>query len=439
MKSMRELALRLLTEWEEEGKYINLAVNSHFLDGISREERASLTALLYTTVEKKLSYDYYIASLSKRSLDKIDGRVLNILRLGACQIIDMKSIPDFAAVNESVKLAKNPGEKAFINGVLRAVCERAKNGDLPLPPYEKNPARHYSVKYSLPVWIVKEFLAKLGEVEALKLFNSFNTEPQVSLTVNTLKISRDEFIKELSERGISAEKSKISPLSVKLFTKVNPKELFGFNEGLFFVQDEASALSVLALSPKKNERLLDLCAAPGGKSFSSAILMENGGKITSCDLRESKLSLIKGGALRLGLTSIEAKANDAAELKTEYVGAFDKLICDVPCSGLGVISKKSDLRYRSEDGARELPELQYKILKTASSYLKAGGDLIYSTCTLLDAENSGVVDRFLLENPDFECVDFTLGDLKSERGRLTLYPHVNGTDGFFISKLRKIK
>ena len=436
---MRELALRLISEWETEGKYLNLAVNSHLLDGISREERAALTALLYTTVEKKLSYDYYIASLSKRSLDKIDGRVLNILRLGACQIIDMKSIPDFAAVNESVKLAKNPGERAFINGVLRAISARASSGDLPLPPYEKNPARHYSVKYSLPLWIVKKFISELGEEGGVSLFEAFNTTPPLTLTVNTLKISRDDFIAKLKACGIEAEASELSMLSVKLSEKINPKSLCGFDDGLFFVQDEASALAALVLSPKRGEALIDVCAAPGGKSFASAILMEDSGKIISSDVRGSKLSLIDGGKKRLGFDSIEVTEGDATETKPESVGAFDKLICDVPCSGLGVISKKSDLRYRSEEGAAALPELQYEILASASKYLKSGGEMIYSTCTLLDAENSSVVERFLSENSGFERVDFEVGGLKSRNGFLTLYPHVNGTDGFFIAKLRKTK
>ncbi len=437
---MRELALRLISEWEAEGKYINLALNSHLLDGISKEARAHLTSLLYTTVEKKLSYDYYIASLSKRSLDKIDARVLNILRLGACQIIDMKSIPDFAAVNESVKLAKNPGEKSFINAVLREISRKTEKGELPLPPYEKNAARHYSVKFSLPLWIVKKFIKELGEEDAVKLFELFNSEPPLTVTVNRLKISRESFIKALFECGISAEKSSISPLSVRIFDKVNPRNIYGYEEGFFFVQDEASALAVSALSPKKSEKLFDVCSAPGGKSFSAAILMEGCGKILSADLRGSKLSLIENGASRLGFSSlIEIIENDASETKTEYIGAFDKLICDVPCSGLGVISKKPDLRYRSEEGARELPDLQYKILSESSKYLKAGGEMIYSTCTLLKEENEDVVKRFLLENPDFSAVDFEIGSLKSTDGALTLYPHINGTDGFFIAKLRKLK
>ena len=439
MKNMRELALRLMCEWETDGKYINLAVNSHFLDGISREERASLTALLYTAVEKKLSYDYYIAALSKRSLGKIDARVLNILRLGACQIIDMKSIPDFAAVNESVKLAKNPGERSFVNGVLRKITELSKAGELPLPPYEKNPARHYSVKYSIPLWIVKKMMARLGEDEAVKLFEAFNSEPDLTVTVNLTKISRENFLEELKKRGISAEPSKLSKLSVKILERITPKDLYGYEEGLFFVQDEASALAVLSLKPEKNESLFDACAAPGGKSFSSAILMENTGKIVSGDLRESKLSLIRGGASRLGLSSIEVIENDAGEENLAKFGVFDKIICDVPCSGLGVISKKSDLRYRSAEGAAELPDLQYKILTSSSKYLKADGVMIYSTCTLLEEENEAVVKRFLSEAPDFASVDFTIGDLKSTDGALTLYPHRNGTDGFFIAKLRKVK
>jgi len=436
---MRELALRLMCEWETEGKYINLSLNSHLLDGLRREERSSLTALLYTTVERLVSYDYYIASLSKRSLDKIDARVLNILRLGACQIIDMKSIPDFAAVNESVKLAKNPGERIFINAVLREISRKAEKSELPLPPYEKNAARHYSIKYSLPLWIVKKFIAELGEECAVSLFESFNSSPSLTLTVNTVKISRDSFVSELKSRGISVKESVLSPISVKVFDKCNPKELYGYNEGLFFVQDEASALAALLLSPGKGESVIDVCSAPGGKSFATAVLMENSGRIVSCDLRGSKLSLIESGASRLGLDSVSVMENDATEIKSEFIAAFDKLICDVPCSGLGVISKKPDLRYRSEEGARELPELQYKILSTVSNYLKAGGEMIYSTCTLLKEENEKVVERFLLENGDFESIDFEFGNLKSENGMITLYPNVHGTDGFFIAKLRKMK
>ena len=193
------------------------------------------------------------------------------------------------------------------------------------------------------------------------------------------------------------------------------------------------------LSPKRGERLLDVCAAPGGKSFAAAILMEDCGEIISSDVRGAKLSLIESGAQRLGLSSIKITENDATGIKPEYIGAFDKLICDVPCSGLGVISKKSDLRYRSEVGARELPALQYEIISAASKYLKIGGEMIYSTCTLLEEENGAVISRFLSENPDFESVDFSLGELKSEGGMLTLYPQRHGTDGFFISKLRKTK
>ena len=434
---MRKLALRIFTEWETEGKYINLAIGSHTLDSLTAKEKSALTALLYTTVEKKITYDYYISSISKRSVDKIDPVTLNILRLGVCQIVDMDSVPDFAAVNESVKLARNPGERSFINGVLREISRKRESGELPLPPYEKNPARHFSVKYSLPLWIVKSFLSELSEEEAILLFESFTKERPLSVSVNTTKISREDFLSELRLRGISAFASEISPLTVKIEDKCKPTELFGFEEGLFFVQDEASCLAALALAPKKNERVIDVCSAPGGKSFASAILMENEGVVLSREKRESKLSLIESGKERLGLSIIKTESADSTNADEGLFCAFDKLICDVPCSGLGVISKKSDLRYKDEESVSALPELQYAILSASAKYLKAGGVGIYSTCTLNKKENEEVFRRFLENNEDFTFEDFKVSGLESVGGTLTLYPHKNGTDGFFIAKLRK--
>lgn len=437
--NLRELALRLLCEWEMEGKYINLAISSHLTDSLSQSERAQLTALLYTTVEKKITYDYYICALAKRSIDDISPKVLNILRLGVCQILDMRSVPDFAAVNESVKLAGNAGERSFINAVLRSVVRRKESGDLPMPPYEKNRARYYSVKYSFPLWIVKKFISDYGEQSAVSLFEAFNKEEPLDVTVNTLKISREAFLSELTKRGYEAEASKLSPISVKIYSKLNPTELYGYSEGYFFVQDEASAISALALSAEKNETLVDVCASPGGKSFAAAVLMGDSGKIYSYDLYESKLSLIKSGAERLGFKSIQCAARDAREPNEELLFSADKLICDVVCSGLGVISKKSDLRYRGADGLSELPKIQLEILASSVKYLKAGGVLVYSTCTLNKAENEDVVTAFLKENSDFSLEDFTVGELKSEGGMLTLYPQIHETDGFFIAKLRKNK
>lgn len=434
---IREAALSLLNEWEAEGKYINLALSSHILDSFKREDKAALTALLYTTVENKIKYDYYIGALAKRSTEKLSKKVLNILRLGLCQIDDMDKIPDFAAVNESVSLGSNKGERAIINAVLRAAVRAKAEGGLPLPPYEKNPARYYSVKYSFPLWIVKKLIAQFGEDEAKLLFLAFSENPPLDISVNTLKIKTDELLSELLKRGALARKSEIAEDSICILSKGDPTQLYGFSEGYFFIQDEASALAVRALSPKRGDFIIDVCSAPGGKSFLSAVLMENEGKVLPFDIHESKISLITSGAARLGLDCICADACDAKEPREELFGKADKLIVDAPCSGLGVISKKSDLKYKDEKSVETLPCLQLEILEASVKYLKRGGELLYSTCTLIEEENSGVVSEFLKRNPEFSPVDFELGEIKSKNGAVTLYPHVHGTDGFFIARMRK--
>ena len=435
--NLREIALKLLIDYEECGKYVNLSLSSHIADGLSGEDRARLTALLYTTVEHKITYDYYIAALSGRSLDKITTHTKCILRLGLCQIVDMDNIPDFAAVNETVKLAKNPGERSLVNGILRRAAR--EKDVLPLPKKEKNSARYYSVVYSLPLPTVQHFISELGENEAVKLFDTFNAQTPTSLTVNTSKISVDEFISGLEKQGYTPTRATFSPITVTLSEPVNPKNINGFDEGWFYVQDEASLLAALVLSPKSGDVVVDTCSAPGGKSFAMAILSHDEADIHSFDLHESKLSLITDTAARLGLKSISVAARDALSPDEALLGRVDKLLCDVPCSGLGVIAKKPDLRYKDISATVDLPPLQYDILTASARYLKPGGELVYSTCTLNPRENAEVVLKFIEANPEFTVVDFAVGSLKSDNGMLTLWPHIHNTDGFFISKLRKNK
>ncbi len=437
MMKLREAALRLLSEWEAADKYINLALSESALARVSPEERAALTALVYTTVEHKLSYDYYIAALAGRSIDKLAPRTRNILRLGMCQISDMEAIPDYAAVNETVSLAKNRGERSLVNAVLRAAARAKEAGGLPLPPYEKNPARHYSVKFSMPLWIVKKFVFELGEDEAVRLLSALNERPPLDLTVNSLKTDTDALAALLAAHDVHAVRSTLSENTLCISEKLRPAELAGFAEGLFFVQDEASALAVKALSPREGEMLVDVCAAPGGKSLAAAIAMRDRGTVFSFDLHPNKLSLIQSGAKRLGLTSLNIAARDARVPDPALLGKVDKLICDVPCSGLGVIAKKPDLRYKGEEETTALPALQLEILEASAKYLKAGGELVYSTCTLNRAENGDVVDTFLARHSDFAPVDFSFGAVKSSGGRVTLYPHIHSTDGFFIAKLAR--
>nr|MBE6545111.1 16S rRNA (cytosine(967)-C(5))-methyltransferase RsmB [Oscillospiraceae bacterium] len=433
--NIRQIALRILDEYEAGGKFINLALSSHLTDDLSREEKAALTALLYTSVERKLTYDYYICAISKRSESDIDPHTKNILRLGLCQMLDMRSIPDFAAVNETVKLAKNPGERSFVNGVLRAAV-RQKNS-LPSPDEAKNYKRYLSVKYSFPLPIVKHFDSLYGREATEEILRFFNDEKYTDITVNTLKVSVDEYRKALENKGVNAKTNPYSPASLRIEGSQNPERLPGFSEGHFFVQDRASAISGMALDAREGDLIVDVCSAPGGKSFFAALASCDKGEIYSFDLHESKLSLITSGADRLGLKAVKVSARDALSPDETLLGKADRVICDVPCSGLGVLGKKPDLRYKDFSLTEELPALQLSILKASASYVKCGGVLVYSTCTLNPKENEEVVTEFLAENLNFESLPFSLGDLTAEGGMLTLLPHVHHTDGFFMAKIRR--
>ena len=437
MDKLRKLALDLLIEYEEMGKYVNLSLSSHKADNISGIDRAFLTSLLYTTVEHKLTYDYYISTLAKRSIDKVSKKARNILRLGMCQILDMDKVSDFTAVNETVDLASSKGERAFVNGILRALV-RSKNS-LPTPDKNKDYARYLSVVYSFPKDTVKLFMSVFGQEDTEKLLKTFNDKNKYTdIAVNTGKISREELIKQLLSRGIDARES-FSDNTVRILGAFDVRHAYGYSEGLFFVRDTASDVAVSALGIREGDTVIDVCAAPGGKSFSAAIMTGASGKVYSFDVHESKLSLITDGAKRLGLDNIHVSAIDATLGSESLFGKADKVICDVPCSGLGILSKKPDIRYKDLKETEALPSLQYSILERSVKYLKAGGEILYSTCTLNPRENREVVERFLASHEGYALVDFEVCTLKSKDGSLTLLPHVHATDGFFIAKIRKEK
>jgi 16S rRNA (cytosine967-C5)-methyltransferase len=325
-----------------------------------------------------------------------------------------------------------------VNGILRAVARQKDN--LPLPDKSKNPRKFYSVYYSIPLATVKYLISLLGEESAVAFFETVNSpERRITLTVNTEKISVDSFLSKLINAGYSAKRSEYSDISLIVSGSADPREIPGFSEGEFFVQDEASAVCASVLGAVKGELIIDTCSAPGGKSFALAVISGDEADIRSFDLHESKLSLISAGAERLSLKSVRAENRDATDPCKELFGKADAVLCDAPCSGLGVFSKKPDLRYKDITNLSELSELQYKILCESSKYLKTGGRLVYSTCTLRREENEDIVTRFLSENDGFEAEDFAISGMNSERGMLTLYQHVHKTDGFFISKLRKKK
>ena len=428
--NIRKLAQDMLLDYELSGKYVNLSLSSHLADSLSVSERGQLTALLYTVVERKLTYDYYIASLGGRNIDEVDIYTKNLLRLGLCQILHMHSIPDFAATNETVKLARNKGEAAFVNGILRAAVRNKEN--MPLPSMQKNFKRYLSVKHSFPLWIVKHFSSLFGDEECEKILEFYNTEKYTDISVNKNRASLEE-----TKDALGAFTHINNSLSLRLSGSVNPERLEGFSEGKFFVQDTASATAVCALAPKSGDRVIDVCSCPGGKSFAAASLMKNKGEIFSFDIHESKLSLIKDGALRLGISIIDCKRRDATIPDERLFNTADKVICDVPCSGLGVLGKKPDLRYKDEASVSALPSLQLDILTASARYLKVGGELLYSTCTLNKAENEEVVKSFIENNSEYSLVDFNIGGLSSNNGMLTLLPQLHKTDGFFMAKLKK--
>ena len=432
--NVRKIALELLRSYELEGRYVNLLLSTAKVSSLDKEEKAFLTTLLYTTVENKLKYDYLICKLSKRSMDSVDPFVRDVMRIGMCQIIDMRSIPDFAAVNETVKLARHNGERAFINALLRETV-RVKDS-LPYPDRAKNEIRYLSVRYSVPLATVKLFFSLVGE-DTERLLLAFSQKSALSLTVNGRKASRDELISRFAELG--AAPSRFSPNGIELEKSVSPTVLDGFERGEFFVQDEASRVEAMALDAKEGDVVVDVCAAPGGKTLAAAIAVGDTGKVYSFDLHASKLSLIEDSVKRLGLSSVVVSERDATHPDEALFGSADRVICDVPCSGLGVIGKKPDLRYKEISSAEELVPLQSEILKSSARYLKVGGILVYSTCTLNPAENEGVVNAFLLENPDFSLVPFCPEGISSSGTGVTLYPHEHGTDGFYIAKLRKNK
>ena len=431
--NVRKITLELLRSYEEEGRYVNLLLTSPKLRNLTDDERAAVTSLLYTAVEKKLTYDYFISHFAKRQISEVDPYVRDVLRLGLCQIIDMRSVPDFAAVNESVKLARHGGERSFINAILRAVAREKNN--LPYPKREKNNLRYLSVYYSVPYSTVKFFASAVGEDECESLLSAFRADGGFGITVNETKISRDELLEKLSELG--GERSRYTANGITFKRSIPPKNLPGFASGEFFVQDEASRIAAAALDAKEGQTVIDVCSAPGGKALAAAIRVKNSGKVYAFDIHSSKLSLIEDSARRLGLSNIEVRERDATAPDSELFAAADRVICDVPCSGLGVFAKKPDLRYKDLSSLASLPPLQYEILTASAKYLKAGGVLVYSTCTLNPEENAQITDRFTIEHPEFTYEPFSVGDISADGGKITLLPHKHGTDGFYIAKLRK--
>ncbi len=419
MVNVRKLVVDALCRVEEDGAYSNLVSNEAFSKyELTERDKSFATALFYGTLDRKITIDFYINCLSKINVKKMQPITKAALRLGVFQIAFMDKIPVSAAVNESVNIVKKSKENrnfGFVNAVLRSATRSLPN--LPVDNTEKS----LSIRYSCEESIVKELIKDYGD-KTDEILSSFLNPAQVFIRYNSIKISKTEFEEKLKTSGINFTETELDGCY-----KIEDGDLFGldlFNNGLFFVQDISAANAAEALCAQKGEHVLDVCAAPGGKSFTTALLMQNTGEIVSCDLYEQRVSLIKKGAERLSINCIKPIVNDASVYNKE-LGEFDAVICDVPCSGWGVMRRKPEIKYKKDNDFSELEELQQKILCTSVKYLKNGARIVYSTCTIRKAENEKQIQKFLENNKGFV--------LENEKTTLPTGEY----DGFYYAVLKK--
>ena len=429
----REICLQLLISTERGQEYSNIALDKALkkYPDLKAIDRRFISALYYGVLERKLTLDAIIESRSTRPSEKLSIDLLQILRMGLYQILYMDTVPESAAVNESVKLArelKNPSAAGFVNALLRGFLRDGAKF-----PKSGVKLKDLSIKYSIPEWIVKLWIRDYGEQTAQMLLENTIGVAPITVKLNTCTHSLDDILAELAAQGVNAEKVS-SPASdcYNLTNCGSVENLTAYQKGMLHVQDLSCQLCCLELGAKPNETVLDLCSAPGGKAFTIAEYMNDRGKIYAYDLHKNRVRLITSGAERLGLKSITAAENNA-KVFSDSIPQADRILCDVPCSGLGVIRRKPEIKYRAEEDASALTATQYAILTTSAKYLKPGGTLIYSTCTLRRSENDDIVDRFLKENPDFEPVKL----INFTDFRQTITPNLYGSDGFFIAKMTR--
>ncbi|MDY3710991.1 MAG: 16S rRNA (cytosine(967)-C(5))-methyltransferase RsmB [Agathobaculum sp.] len=441
-RTPRETAAFALFSMAEDGAWSDGALRFYLSRaGLTGRDAALAARLTYGTVQNELLLDWYLRRFSSVRLKKIAPRVRICLRLGLYQLVLLDRIPAHAAVDETVALVKkhcraNERTVAFANAVLRGAARAAQAGALPALDCPDKQS-YYALKYSHPAWLVQLWTQQFGEKETEALCRADNAEVPVSVRVNTRKASPAALREELAQAGITAVPHRAFT-DILLCSGGDVTALPAFAAGRLTVQDAASALAAAVVGAQPGETVLDCCAAPGGKSFAIAGAMDDCGRVLSCDVYEHKLKRIQEGAARLGLSSIETVLQDAAQPREEWRGMADRVLCDVPCSGLGIIRKKPEIRYKDPAALEALPALQADILRNCARYVKPGGTLVYSTCTILRRENEAVVRAFLAENDGFEPAAWShpvcgaAGD-----GMMTLLPHRHDTDGFFIAKMRK--
>ena len=419
MGNARKTAVNALLKVNNDFAYSNIALNNILKTAdLSKEDKSLVTALFYGVLDRRITLDYVIGTFIKTPIEKVDAFTKEILRVSLYQIMFMEKIPPSAAVNEAVKIIKASKKRynaGFVNAVLRSSLRQENlipNG---------NSVKDLSIRYSCPEWIVNRFLADYSLSDTVNLLEETLKPTPTYIRVNTLKCGVDEFIEK---SGIPAQKCEIDG-AIKLNRGTEIENLPLYKEGCFHVQDLSSQLCAAALNVKPNERVLDICAAPGGKSFTMAEIMENKGEIVSGDLYKHRTELISKGAKRLGIDIIKPITSDATVFNRE-LGLFDAILCDVPCSGLGIIRRKPDIKYKEITDFTDLQNIQSQILENAVNYLNENGRIVYSTCTLRKDENERQIENFLKRHPEFKL-----------QYMHTFMPHTDGTDGFFTALIMR--
>ncbi len=433
----RETALNALIACRKNGAWSNGVLKEYTQrDRLDSRDAALASRLCYGVLQNRQRLDFYLKQLLTGKLSSVHPVVRDILHLGLYQIYDMTKIPESAAVNEAVELTRKycprqPGAPRLVNAVLRNAVRTRDT--------RKEPET-LEDRYSHPAGLIALLRSYVGEARLEDMLMANNAAPDTVVQVNTLKTDARALAARLEGEGVTVRPHGWLENCLVLSATGNLEQLPSFREGLFYVQDPAARLSVCCAGlPREDLRVLDCCAAPGGKSFAAAMDLGGKGQIISCDIHAHKTGLIEKGAQRLGIRSITARQQDASEPVAEWVDTMDAVIADVPCSGYGIIRKKPDIRFKDPDTMKDLPGLQLKILNNQAKYVKKGGILLYSTCTLVRRENEGVVEKFLKANPDFVTEPLPLPNVfpKNESGMLALVPGEYDTDGFFICRMRR--
>jgi 16S rRNA (cytosine967-C5)-methyltransferase len=443
MKSIREQILDILMNSEKDESYIQLALKKALKD-LELKDKNFITEVVYGTIKNRMKLDYIINRFSNTPVNKMKPLVRNNLRIAVYQIFYMDKVPVSAAINEAVKIMHNRKIKqltGFVNAVLRKIANNQSN--ISFPSKEENPKEYLSIMYSIPIWIINLWLKEYGFIDTEKICIALSKKAKVTIRINRLLITKEQIVKELSEEGIIVQDGALLEESLYLKNTSDISKISSYNKGMWIVQDESAMLVAHILNPKKGERVLDMCSAPGGKTTHIAELMDNEGTLIAFDIHPHKIDLINQNAKRMHLDIIDAKIEDATKYNHSFDKWFDKILLDAPCLGLGIMKRKPDIRYsKKEEDLKAITSLQKQMINNAYKYLKPGGTLVYSTCSMTKEENEHIV---LYAEKEFgmqlqDITHFLPEKLKNyavNKGYIQILPHMADTDGFFIASLKK--